>query len=94
MKTQRQPERAVITVGEGRGCVVEILHSDLVVDLGEIARLGFFGQFAVPICRLSIALRLALSGSVFDNAANTSTNLVLRPIAADGYSPSRPSHPN
>ena len=64
-------------------------HSDLVVDLGEIARLGFFGQFAVPICRLSIALRLALSGSVFDNAANTSTNLVLRPIAADGYSPSR-----
>jgi hypothetical protein len=37
----------------------EVLNSDVVVDLREIARFGLLGQFVVSCCRLSITLRLA-----------------------------------
>jgi hypothetical protein len=36
-----------------------VSRSDLAKDLREIARLGLFGHFAVPVCRPSITLRLA-----------------------------------
>ena len=65
----------------------EVLRSDLAIDLGQIARFGLLGQFAVPVCRLSIALGLAqpiFTHSPHPNPEGWRPNGVIRGGPEDG----------